>query len=170
MLTDQKFCDSAMKFVLLKDTEDAYFNLEQYKELTQAEQTDKDNNLIWLYATDKESQYSYIQAARDKGYNVLMMDGQLDPHFISMLEGKEDKTRFVRVDSDIVDRLIVKSDSKTANLTPLQTDVMSTVFKTGIPAVEKAEFIVRFEALSPEEAPAMVTHSTARCPTLTSWW
>lgn len=159
MLTDQKFCDSAMKFVLLKDTEDAYFNLEQYKELTQAEQTDKDNNLIWLYATDKESQYSYIQAARDKGYNVLMMDGQLDPHFISMLEGKEDKTRFVRVDSDIVDRLIVKSDSKTANLTPLQTDVMSTVFKTGIPAVEKAEFIVRFEALSPEEAPAMVTQN-----------
>lgn len=159
MLTDPKFCDSAMKFVLVKDTEGAYFNLEQYRELTQSEQTDKDGNLIWLYATEPQAQYSYIQAARDKGYNVLLMDGQLDTHFISMLESKQEKTRFVRVDSDIVDRLIVKTDTKTADLTPEQVDIMSTLFRVSVPSVEKAEFIVQFEALSPEAAPAMVTQN-----------
>lgn len=159
MLTDPKFCDSAMKFVLVKDTEGAYFNLEQYRELTQSEQTDKDGNLIWLYATEPQAQYSYIQAARDKDYNVLLMDGQLDTHFISMLESKQEKTRFVRVDSDIVDRLIVKTDTKTADLTPEQVDIMSTLFRVSVPSVEKAEFIVQFEALSPEAAPAMVTQN-----------
>lgn len=159
MLTDPKFCDSAMKFMLLKDTEGSYFNLEQYRELTQAEQTDKEGNLVWLYATEPQAQYSYIQAARDKGYNVLLMDGQLDTHFISMLESKQEKTRFVRVDSDIVERLIVKSDSKSADLTPEQVDIMSTLFRVSVPSVEKAEFIVQFEALSPDAAPAMVTQN-----------
>lgn len=159
MLSDNKFCDSAMKFVLLKDCDGSYFDLDQYRKLTEAAQTDKDGNLIYLYATDIQSQYSYIQAAKDKGYNVLLMDGQLDPHFISLLEQKQEKTRFVRVDSDIVDRLIVKEEAKNADLSALQVDLMSTVFRSQIPTVEKAEFIVQFEALSPEAAPAMVTQN-----------
>lgn len=159
MLTDPKFCDAAIKFVMLKDCDGTYFDLEQYRKLVEAEQTDKDGNLIYLYATDMQAQYSYIQAAKDKGYNVLLMDGQLDPHFISLLEQKQEKTRLVRVDSDIIDRLIVKSDAKTADLTPLQVDMMSTIFRSQVPAVEKAEFIVQFEALSADAAPAMVTQN-----------
>lgn len=159
MLTDAKFCESAMKFVLVKDTEGAYFNLEQYRKLVESEQTDKDGNVIYLYATDPQAQYSYIQAARDKGYSVLLMDGQLDPHFISMLESKGNKERFVRVDADTVERLIVKADAKTADLTAAQTDIMSTVFRAGIPEVKKAEFIVQFEAVGPNAAPAMVTQN-----------
>lgn len=159
MLTDPKFCDSAMKFVLLKDVDGHYFNLEDYRKLVEAEQTDKEGNIIYLYATDPQAQYSYISAAKDKGYSVLLMDGQLDSHFISMLESKEQKERFVRVDSDIVERLIVKTDKESANLTPEQTDMMSTLFKSAMPKVENAEFIVQFEALSPESAPAMVTQN-----------
>lgn len=159
MLTDPKFCDAAIKFVMIKDCDGTYFDLEQYRKLVEAEQTDKDGNLIYLYATDMQAQYSYIQAAKDKGYNVLLMDGQLDPHFISLLEQKQEKTRLVRVDSDIIDRLIVKSDAKTADLTPLQVDMMSTIFRSQVPAVEKAEFIVQFEALSADAAPAMVTQN-----------
>ncbi|MCM1005026.1 MAG: molecular chaperone HtpG [Prevotella sp.] len=159
MLTDEKFCDSAMKFVLLKDVDGQYFNLEDYRKLVEASQTDKDGNVIYLYATDHQAQYSYISAAKDKGYNVLLMDGQLDSHFISMLEGKGEKLRFVRVDSDIADRLIVKDEERKSGLTPEQTDIMSTLFKAGLADVEKAEFIVQFEALSPEAAPAMVTQN-----------
>lgn len=159
MLTDPKFCDSAMKFVLLKDCDGSYFDLEQYRKLVESEQTDKDGKIIYLYATDPQAQYSYIQAAKDKGYNVLLMDGQLDPHFISLLEQKLEKTGLVRVDSDIIDRLIIKSDAKNADLTPLQTDLMSTIFRSQIPAVEKADFIVQFEALSADAAPAMVTQN-----------
>ena len=159
MLTDEKFCESAMKFVLLKDVDGQYFNLEDYHKLVEATQTDKDGNVIYLYATDPQAQFSYISAAKDKGYNVLLMDGQLDSHFISMLESKQQKERFVRVDSDIVDRLIVKDDKKTADLTPAQIDIMSTLFKAGIAKVEKAEFIVQFEALTENDAPAMVTQN-----------
>ncbi|MCM1318919.1 MAG: molecular chaperone HtpG [Muribaculaceae bacterium] len=159
MLTDEKFCESAMKFVLLKDVDGQYFNLEDYRKLVEATQTDKDGNVIYLYATDPQAQYSYISAAKEKGYNVLLMDGQLDSHFISMLESKQQKERFVRVDSDIVDRLIVKDDKKTADLTPEQIDIMSTLFKAGIADVEKAEFIVQFESLTENDAPAMVTQN-----------
>ena len=157
MLTDQKFADSAMKFFLVKDTEGQYFTLEEYKKLVEASQTDKNGDIIYLYATDREAQYSYIQAARDKGYNVLIMDGELDSHFISMLESKLEKTRIVRVDSDIIDKLIDKGDNKDAGLQPEQVDILSTVFRTQIPKVEKAEFIVKFEALDENSAPVTVT-------------
>ena len=157
MLTDQKFADAAMKFFLVKDTEGQYFTLDEYKKLVESSQTDKNGDVIYLYATDKDSQYSYIQAARDMGYNVLLMNGELDSHFISMLESKLEKTHIVRVDSDTIDHLIDKGDSKDAGLTPEQVDILSTVFRSQIPKVEKAEFLVKFEALSENAAPVTVT-------------
>ncbi len=159
MLTDEKFSESAKKFFLLKDVNDAYYTLEDYRKLVEAEQTDKDNTVIYLYATDKTEQFTYVKAAEDKGYNVLLMDGLLDPHIIGLLEQKNEKTRFVRVDSDIPERLIVKNDTKDASLTPLQTDVMSTLVRTQIPEVEKAQFIVSFAALTPGDAPATITQN-----------
>lgn len=159
MLTDEKFFDAAKKFFLLKDVNGNYYTLEDYRKLIEAEQTDKENSVIYLYATDKTAQYTYIKAAEDKGYNVLIMDGQLDPHIVGLLESKIEKTRFVRVDSDIPERLIVKSDSQDAGLSPLQTDVMSTVFKSRIPEVEKTQFIVSFAALRETDAPATVTQN-----------
>lgn len=160
MLTDPKFCDAAMKFVLLRDTEGQYFTLEEYKKLVEPEQTDKEGNIIYLYATDPAEQYAYIQAARDKGYNVLLIPtDQITPHFISMLEQKLEKTRLVRVDADIVDNLIRKDDRQDAGLTPLQTDILSTVFRTQIPKVEKADFIVDFQAMGETAAPATVTQN-----------
>ncbi|MBP3299871.1 MAG: molecular chaperone HtpG [Muribaculaceae bacterium] len=157
MLTDEKFCDAAMKFALLRDTQGDYFTLEEYKKLVEPEQTDKQGNIIYLYATDVQTQYSYIEAARARGYNVLLMDGQLDPHFIGLLEQKQEKTRLVRVDSDILDRLIVKADAKDAGLTPLQIDMLSTAFRSQIPALEKTDFIVEFQSLESPELPATVT-------------
>lgn len=159
MLTDEKFFESAKKFFLLKDVNGVDYTLEEYKKLVESEQTDKDNNIIYLYATDKTAQYTYIKAAEDKGYNVLLMDGQLDNHIIGLLEQKLEKIRFVRVDSDIPERLIVKTDSKDAGLTPLQTDVMTTIFKSQIPDVEKAQFIINFAELNPTDAPATVTQN-----------
>lgn len=159
MLTDEKFYESAKKFFLLKDVSGTYYTLQEYKTLVEAEQTDKDNNVIYLYATDKSTQFPYIKAAEEKGYNVLLMDGQLDNHIIGFLEQKLEKIRFVRVDADIPDRLIVKSDSMDAGLTPLQTDVMSTVIRSQIPQVEKAQFIVSFAALKPTDAPATITQN-----------
>lgn len=159
MLTDEKFYESAKKFFLLKDVSGTYYTLQEYKTLVEAKQTDKDNNVIYLYATDKSTQFPYIKAAEEKGYNVLLMDGQLDNHIIGFLEQKLEKIRFVRVDADIPDRLIVKSDSMDAGLTPLQTDVMSTVIRSQIPQVEKAQFIVSFAALKPTDAPATITQN-----------
>ncbi len=159
MLTDEKFSEAARKFFLLKDVAGKYFTLEEYRKLVEASQTDKDNTVVYLYATDPTAQYSYVKAAEDKGYNVLVMDGQLDSHLMGMLESKEEKTRFVRVDSDIPERLIVKSDSKEAGLTPEQTDMMSTLFRTQIPTVEKTNFIVSFAALGENAAPATLTQN-----------
>lgn len=159
MLTDEKFYDQAKKFFLVKDTEGQYFTLEEYRKLVEANQTDKENTVIYLYTTDPTSQFTYVKAAQDKGYNVLVMDGQLDSHIVGFLEQKLEKTRFVRVDSDIPERLIVKEDSKDAGLTAEQTDIMSTLFKSQIPAIEKANFIVTFAALSAEDAPATITQN-----------
>ena len=159
MLTDEKFSEAARKFFLLKDVAGKYFTLEEYRKLVEASQTDKDNTVVYLYATDPTAQYSYVKAAEDKGYNVLVMDGQLDSHIMGMLESKEEKTRFVRVDSDIPERLIVKTDSKEAGLTPEQTDMMSTLFRTQIPTVEKTNFIVSFAALGENAAPATLTQN-----------
>lgn len=159
MLTDEKFFESAKKFFLLKDVGGVYYTLEDYRKLIEAEQTDKDNTVIYLYATDPTAQFTYVKAAEDKGYNVLVMDGQLDPHIVGLLEQKIEKTRFVRVDSDIPERLIVKTDSKDAGLSPLQTDIMSTVVRSQIPEVDKAQFIVTFAALREDGAPATVTQN-----------
>ena len=159
MLTDPKFCDQAMKFVLLKDTEGQYFTLDEYKTLVEAQQTDKDGNIVYLYATDPTAQYTYIKAATDKGYNVLLMDGQLDSHFIGLLEQKLEKTRIVRVDSDVIDNLITKTDKKEANLTPLERSVLTTVFQSQTPKVEKASFLVSFEALGANDMPIIITQN-----------
>ena len=159
MLTDEKFYEAAKNFFLLKDVNGAYYTLDEYRKLVESDQTDKDNTVIYLYATDKTAQFTYIKAAENKGYNVIIMDGQLDPHVVGLLEQKLEKTRFVRVDSDIPERLIVKSDSNDAGLSPLQTDLMSTLIKSQIPEIEKSNFIVSFAALSETDAPATVTQN-----------
>lgn len=159
MLTDEKFCDAAMKFLLLKDTEGRYFTLEEYKTLVEAEQTDKDGTVVYLYATDPVAQYNYIKAATDKGYNVLLLDGQLDNHFVQLLERKLEKTRIVRVDSDVVENLIRKDSKKEADLSPLDRNILTTLFSSQIPAVEKTEFIVSFEAMAPDAAPIVITQN-----------
>ncbi len=159
MLTDEKFCDAAMKFDLLKDTEDKYFTIEEYKELIAPSQTDKDGNIIFLYATDKTAQYTYIKAATDRGYSVLVMDGQLDSHFVGLLEHKIEKSRFVRVDSDVVDNLIPKADRKSVDLSAAQRDILTTLFNSQLPKVENAQFFVNFEAMTEKDAPIIITQN-----------
>lgn len=159
MLSDEKFCEQAMKFALVSDTEGQFFKLDDYKKLIEGNQTDKDGNLVYLYATDKEAQYSYIKAANDKGYNVLMMDGQLDIPFVSMLEQKNEKSRFVRVDSDVIDNLIHKEDDKKSELSADEQAMASTLFKSQIPAIEKSEFYVSFAALAATDQPVVITQS-----------
>ena len=159
MLSDEKFCEQAMKFALVSDTEGQFFKLDDYKKFIEGNQTDKDGNLVYLYATDKEAQYSYIKAANDKGYNVLMMDGQLDIPFVSMLEQKNEKSRFVRVDSDVIDNLIRKEDDKKSELSADEQAMASTLFKSQIPAIEKSEFYVSFAALAATDQPVVITQS-----------
>ncbi len=159
MLSDEKFCEQAMKFALVSDTEGQFFKLDDYKKLIEGNQTDKDGNLVYLYATDREAQYSYIKAANDKGYNVLMMDGQLDIPFVSMLEQKNEKSRFVRVDSDVIDNLIRKEDDKKSELSADEQAMASTLFKSQIPAIEKSEFYVSFAALAATDQPVVITQS-----------
>jgi molecular chaperone HtpG len=159
MLSDEKFCEPAMKFALLKDTEGKHFTFEEYKTLVESSQTDKDGNIIYLYATDKQAQFSYIKAATDKGYNVLMMDGQLDSHFIGLLEQKLEKTRIVRVDSDVIDNLIVKENKKEANLSPAERTILTTAFSSQTPKLDKAQFLVSFEALSENDLPIVITQN-----------
>ena len=159
MLTDEKFCESAMKYALLVDTEKQYFNFEEYKTLIKDNQTDKDGNLVYLYATDKEDQYTHIKAATEKGYNVLMMNGQLDSHFIGMLEQKFEKSRFARVDADVISNLIPKDNKKDSDITPLQRTITTTLIKSQVPALEKSDFYVSFEALGADENPIILTQS-----------
>lgn len=157
MLTEQKFCDSAMKFVLLSNTDGKHFTLDEYKTLIESEQTDKDGNLIYLYATDTVAQYNYINSAKEKGYDVLLMDGQLDSHFIGLLESKLEKSQFVRVDSDVITNLIKKDTKKEVLLTQLQREILTTEFRSQIPAIEKCEFVVSFEAMGETDAPLIIT-------------
>ncbi len=159
MLTDEKFCDAAMKFVLLKDTEEKYYTLDEYRTLVEASQTDKDGNIVYIYATDPVAQYNYIHAANEKGYNVLLMDGQLDGHFISMLESKLDKTRFVRVDSDVAENLIPKETKKDSGLTPDQISLLTNLFHSQVPKTEKCDFLVSFESLDPAANPILITQN-----------
>ena len=159
MLTDEKFCESAMKFALLKDTEGKHFTFEEYKTLIQPEQTDKEGELIYLYATDKVGQYNYIKSAIDKGYNVLLMDGQLDSHFIQLMERKFEKSRFCRVDADVVENLIQKENKKDVNLSAMDRNTLTNVFTSQLPKVESANFIVTFEALGEAANPIIITQN-----------
>ncbi|MDE6494968.1 MAG: molecular chaperone HtpG [Duncaniella sp.] len=157
MLTDEKFCDSAMKFVLLKDTDNKHYTLEEYKTLIEPTQTDKDGNIVYLYTTDPTAQYNYIQAATEKGYNVLVLDGQLDSHFIGLLEMKLEKSRFVRVDSDVVENLVPKSDKKDSGLSGDQISMLTTIFQSQLPKDEQASFLLSFESLDPSANPILIT-------------
>lgn len=157
MLSDEKFYDRAVKFALLKDVDGTYYTLDEYRKLIASEQTDKEGNVIYLYTTNPDEQYSYIQAAKDRGYNVLVMDGQLDVHAIGQLEQKIEKTRFVRVDSDTIDRLILKADAPTVSLTDDQRNALQQVFRSRLPKMDKVDFIITFEALGPSANPVMLT-------------
>lgn len=159
MLTDEKFCDAALKFTLLRDTEGKYFTLDEYKTLVEASQTDKDGNVVYIYATDPVEQYSYIEAANAKGYNVLLMNGQLDGHFISMLENKLEKTTFVRVDSNVADNLVVKEERKDSGLSADQISLLTSIFRSQLPKLEKCEFMVSFESLDPAASPVLITQN-----------
>lgn len=159
MLTDEKFCDSVMKFCLLKNTEGKYYTIDEYKTLIEANQTDTDKQIVYLYTTDPTAQYSYINAATEKGYSVLVMEGQLDSHFVGLLEHKIDGSRFVRVDSDIIDNLIRKGDKKAAELRPDEVEMLTSVFKSQIPEVDKAEFMIQFESIANSETPVTITQN-----------
>ena len=159
MLTDEKFYDQSNKFFLLRDVNDNYYTLEEYKKLVEASQTDKEGDVIYLYATDKTTQFAYVKGAEEKGYNVLLLDGQLDQHVVSLLESKLQKTRFVRIDSDTPERLIRKEESHDANLTPLQADILTGVFRAGMPQMKDTNFIVEYNAMSPSDLPAVITQN-----------
>lgn len=159
MLSEHDFYDRAKDFTLMKDTDGKYFTLDEYKTLIKDGQTNKDGQLIYLYANDKEAQYSYIEAAKAKGYNVLLLDGQLDVPVISMFEEKFEKSHFTRVDSDVIDRLIVKDDGKKVELETGQRDNLSSVFRTQLPKLPKIEFNVEVQALGEESQPVLVTQS-----------
>ena len=157
MLSDEKFCDRAMKFALLKNTEDKYFSIEDYKKAIEGEQTDKDKKLVFLYATDKEAQYSFIEAAKSKGYDVLLMDCQLDSHFVNLLETKIENARFARVDSDSVENLIPKAEKIRPELSETEQEDLSVIFKSVLP--KENEYYVEADNLGENAAPILITQS-----------
>ena len=159
MLSQEDFYDRAKDFALLKDTEGKHFTFEEYKTLIKDNQTDKEGNLVYLYANNVEEQYSYIESAKAKGYSVLLFDGQLDAPMVSMLEQKFEKSRFTRVDSDIIDRLIVKEDVKKDELSVEDRDNMTQVFSSQMPKLEHAEFMVNVEALGENTQPVVITQN-----------
>jgi len=159
ILSEDGFYDRAKDFALMKDVDGKHFTFDEYKTLIEASQKDKDDTLVYLYATDKDEQYSYIKAAQDKGYSVLLLDGQLDVPTIQTLEQKFEKSRFTRVDSDIIDRLIVKSDAPKSNLSEEDSDNLSAVFRTQLPKLEKTEFMVQVDALGSESRPVVITQN-----------
>ena len=159
MLTQEDFYDKAQKFALFTDTDGKHYTFEEYRTLIKDNQTDKDKNLIYLYANNKDEQFAYIEAAKNKGYNVLLMDGQLDVAMVSMLEQKLEKSRFTRVDSDVVDNLIVKEDKKSDVLEASKQEALSAAFKSQLPKMEKVEFNVMTQALGENGSPVMITQS-----------
>lgn len=159
MLSDEKFYERAAKFALHKDVDGKYYTYDEYRQLIKENQTDKEGFLTYLYTTNPNDQYSYIQAAKDKGYSVLVMDGQLDVHAISQLEQKLEKTRFVRVDSDTIDRLIRKTDGNTIHLDDNQKEALQEIFTSQLPKIDKVDFTVSFEALGETANPVMLTQS-----------
>ncbi len=159
ILAEDGFYDRAKDFALMKDTEGKYFTFDEYRKLIEASQKDKDDTLVYLYATDRDEQYSYIKAAQDKGYSVLLLDGQLDVPTIQTLEQKFEKSRFTRVDADIIDRLIVKSDAPKSDLSDEESDNLSAVFRTQMPKLDKAEFMVQVDALGAGARPVVITQN-----------
>ena len=159
MLSQEDFYDRAKDFALLKDVDDKYFTYDEYKTLIKDNQTDKEGNLIYLYANDKEGEYSYIEAAKAKGYSVLLLDGQLDNPMVSMLEQKLEKTRFSRVDADIIDRLIQKEDKKESELAKDERTNLEQAFRSQLPKMEKTEFYVDVQALGEQTLPVIITQS-----------
>ena len=159
MLTQEDFYEKASKFALFTDTDGKHYTYEEYQMLIKDNQTDKEGNLIYLYTNNKDEQFSYIEAAKNKGYNVLLMDGQLDVAMVSMLEQKFEKSRFTRVDSDVIDNIIVKDDKKGDVLDANKQEALSVAFKSQLPKVEKVEFNVMTQALGENSAPVMITQS-----------
>ena len=157
MLSDEKFCDRAMKFALLKNVDGKYFSIEDYRKAIEGEQTDKDKKTVFLYATDAEAQYSFIEAARAKGYDVLIMDCQLDSHFVNLLESKLENTRFARVDSDSIDNLIPKEDKIRPELSEADQEDLSVIFKSVLP--KENEYYVQADNLGEDAAPILITQS-----------
>ena len=157
MLSDEKFCDRAMKFCLLKNTEGKYFSIEEYKKNIEEGQTDKDKKVVFLYATDVESQYTFIEAAKSKGYDVLLLDCQLDSHFVNLLETKVENARFARVDSDSIDNLIPKEDKEKPVLTEAEQEDLSVVFQAVLP--KENQYYVQADNLGAEAAPILITQS-----------
>ena len=159
MLSENDFYDRAKDFSLITDVDGKSFTFDEYKTLIKDNQTDKDGNLIYLYATDKEEQFTFINDAKKKGYSVMIADGQLDVPKISMLEQKFEKSRFVRVDSNIIDRLIAKGDAPKQTLNDIQRDILSEAFHSQVPKIEKAEFNIEVESLGAENQPVVVTQN-----------
>ena len=159
MLTEEDFYDKASKFTLLQDTDGNKYTYEEYKNLVSAEQTDKEGNIIYLYSNDKEKEFGFIENAKNKGYNVLLMDGQLDVALISLLERKFEKTRFTRVDSDTVENLIVKEEQKFSTLSEARREVLAGVFESQLPHMEKREFHVQAMPMGENGAPIMITQT-----------
>ncbi|MBQ6085968.1 MAG: molecular chaperone HtpG [Bacteroidaceae bacterium] len=159
MLSEEDYYDKAKQYFLFKDTEGKYYTLEEYNTLIKDNQTNKDDQLVYLYAQDTESQYTYIQAAKDKGYNVLLMDGQLDIPLVSMLERKLEKTTFTRVDADVIDRLIEKKDQKHEELEPERGEKLSSIFSSQVPRTNKMDFHVEVKALGEGQLPVIITQS-----------
>ena len=159
MLTEQDFYDKAKTFALLKDVDGKYFTYDEYRDLIKATQTDKDGNLVYLYASHLDEQYSYIEAARAKGYSVLLMDGELDTALVGMLEQKFEKSRFARVDGDTIDRLILKEDVKDSGLSAEESTGLSALFTTQMPKLDKIEFHVEVASLGETAAPVLITQS-----------
>ena len=159
MLSQEDFYDRAKDFALFKDVDGKHFTFEEYKTLIKDEQTDKDGYLVYLYANNVEEQYTYIEAAKNKGYNVLLLDGQLDTPLVSMLEQQFEKARFTRVDADIVDRLIVKSDQKQTDISSEDSDNLSQVFRSQMPKLDKVEFNVEVQSLGENSQPVVITQN-----------
>ena len=157
MLSDEKFCDRAMKFCLLKNTENKYFSIEDYRKAIEGGQTDKDKKVVFLYATDVESQYSFIEAAKNKGYDVLLMDCQLDSHFVNLLESKVENARFARVDSDSIDNLVPKEDKIRPEMSEMEQEDLSVIFQSVLP--KENQYFVQADNLGASAAPILITQS-----------
>ncbi|HCF81237.1 MAG TPA: molecular chaperone HtpG, partial [Porphyromonadaceae bacterium] len=159
MLTEERFYDRASKFALLKNTDNKYFTLDEYKALTESSQTDKNSTLVYLYANNKEDQYTFIDAAKGKGYDVLMMDGQLDVHWLGLLEQKLEKTRFVRVDSDTVEHIIEKDEKTSVELSDKEKENLTEAIQSLLPNIDKTEFNVDFKSLGETTRPVQITQN-----------